>query len=86
MEEKLHRTIAIAICFMLGIISIKLTPISKINELKFLCIKLDHITNKYNLNNKRYKKEKAIIEKSILKLISTENDNNEIIACQNQIH
>ena len=83
-QNKFQRTIAIAICFMIGTISINLAPISQLYKLNLLCIKYKSI-DKLHKKEKRYNRKKIKIENSILKVISHDSREEVPLICNNEM-
>ena len=83
-QDKFQRTIAIAICFMIGTISINLAPISQSYKLNLLCIKYKSI-DKLHKKEKRYNPKKIKIENSILKIISHNSREEVPLICHTEI-
>jgi len=84
MQDKFQRTIAIAICFMIGTISIKLAPISQLYKLNLLCIRYKSI-DELHKKEKRYNPKKIKIENSILKIISHNSREEVQLICNNKM-
>ena len=83
-QNKFQRTIAIAICIMIGTISINLSPISQLYKLNLLCIKYKSIDELYK-KEKRYNPKKIKIENSILKIFSHDSREEVPLICNNEM-